>query len=149
MVRNLLLFCAGVLLTLPRVCAQELPLLACPSSKPGLQTGKYAGYAVRLSPSSKRGERCQALVTAPVSKASQAKTVARDWALSINRLSGSDINGDGKPEMIVQGYSGGGHCRYTYRIISLSGGVPPLREIYDPVPPFFLRAEEGRTGKPP
>src|SRR5260370_8283905 len=145
MVRNLVFFCDGVLLTLPRVCAQELPLLACPSSKPGLQTGKYAGYAVRLTPSSKRGERCQALVTAPVSKASQAKTVARDWALSINRLSGSDINGDGKPELIVQGYSGGAHCCYTYRIISLSGGLTPVRCIDPQDPALFLRVEQRTT----
>jgi hypothetical protein len=145
MVRNLLLFCASVLLTLPGVCAQELPLLACPSSKPGQQTGKYAGYAVRLSRSAKRGERCQALVTPLVSKAGQAKTVARDWALSINRLSGSDINGDGKPELIVQGYSGGAHCCYTYRIISLSGGLPLVREIHDQVPVLFVRRDDGST----
>jgi len=74
MVRNLLLFCAGMLLTLPKVCAQESPLLACPSSKTGQQTRNYAGYAVRLSRSSKRGERCQALVTLPVSKAGGSRS---------------------------------------------------------------------------
>src|SRR5260370_8558290 len=149
MVRNLPLFCAIMLLTLPSVRAQELPLLACPASKTGQQTGKYAGYVVRLARSSKRGERCQALVTESTSKTSHAKTVAKDWALSINRLSGSDINGDGKPELIVQGYSGGAHCCYTYRIISLSGGVPPVPHIHHQVAPFFLRRHEGNTASPP
>ena len=144
MVRKLLLFWAGMLLPLPWVCAQESPLLACPS-KTGQQTGKYAGYTVRLARSAKRGERCQALVTGSASKTSQAKTVARDWALSINRLSGSDINGDGKPELIVQGYSGGSHCCFTYQIISLTGGLPLVREIQDQVPVFFARRDDGST----
>src|SRR5260370_31812011 len=148
MVRNLPLFCAIMLLTLPSVRAQELPLLACPASKTGQQTGKYAGYVVRLARSSKRGERCQALVTESTSKTSHAKTVAKDWALSINRLSGTDINGDGKPELIVQGYSGGAHCCYTYRIISLSGGVPLVCEIHHHVPLLFVRRDDGSTENP-
>ncbi len=113
MARNLLLFCAGIPLMLPALYAQESPLLACPS-KTGQQSGKYAGYAVRLARSSKRGERCHALVTAAASKTSQPKTVAKDWALSINRLSGSDINGDGTPELIVQGYSLATVCLITF-----------------------------------
>src|SRR5260370_657337 len=145
MVRSLPLFCAVMLLTLPSVRAQELPLLACPPSKTRQQTGKYAGYVVRLSRSSKRGERCQALVTESTSKTSHAKTVAKDWALSINRLSGTDINGDGKPELIVQGYSGGAHCCYTYRIISLSSGLRLVREIHDQVPVLFVRRDDGST----
>ena len=145
MVRNLPLFCAVMLLTLPSVRAQELPLLACPASKTGQQTGKYAGYSVRLARSSKRGERCQALVTESTSKTSHAKTVAKDWALSINRLSGTDINGDGKPELIVQGYSGGAHCCYTYRIISLSSGLPLIREIHDQAPVLFVKRDDGST----
>ena len=144
-VRHVLLFCAGMLLTLPRICGEELPLLACPASKTGQQTGKYAGYVVRLARSSKRAERCQAVVAESASKATKAKTVAKDWALSINRLSGTDINGDGKPELIVQGYSGGAHCCYTYRIISLSSGLPLIREIHDQVPVLFVRRDAGST----
>jgi hypothetical protein len=144
-VRNLLLFCASVVSMLPGALAQDSPLLACPSSKSGQQTGKYAGYTVRLSRSSKRGERCQALITESAKKTSRTKTVAKDWALSINRLSGSDINGDGKPELIVQGYSGGAHCCFTYRIVSLSSGLPLVREIHDQVPVLFVRRDDGST----
>jgi hypothetical protein len=144
MVRNLMLLCAGILLILPASHAQESNLLACPA-KTGPQARKYAGYTVRLARSSKRGERCQALVTATASKAGQSKLVAKDWALSINRLSGSDINGDGKPELIVQGYSGGAHCCFTYRIIGLSAGLPLVREIQDQVPVFFAKRDDGGT----
>jgi hypothetical protein len=144
MVRNLMLLCAGILLILPASYAQESTLLACPA-KAGPQARKYAGYTVRLARSSKRGERCQALVTAAAGKAGQSKLVAKDWALSINRLSGSDINGDGKPELIVQGYSGGAHCCFTYRIIGLSVGLPLIREIHDQVPVFFARKDDGGT----
>ena len=142
--RNLLLSCGGILLILPASYAQESPLLACPA-KTGPQARKYAGYTVRLARSSKRGERCQALVKAAASKAGQSKLVAKDWALSINRLSGSDINGDGKPELIVQGYSGGAHCCFTYRIIGLSAGLPLVREIHDQVPVFFAKRDDGGT----
>jgi hypothetical protein len=149
-VRLFYLPCFALLLLLPGARAQA-PLLSCPSPHSGPQIGKYSGYTVRLVRSSNRGFRCQAFVAAPGGKASPSKAVAKDWALSINALSGSDINGDGKPDLIVQGYSGGAHCCYTYHIISLSEGLPTLREIRNQVPISFVKRTEGgaevRTGE--
>jgi hypothetical protein len=148
-VRNMLLGCAGAVVMLTSAYSQEPPL-RCPSPKNEPVTGKYAGYTVRLAPVSERGYRCQAMVKTPVSKSPTGKTVARDWALSIDPLSGTDVNGDGKPELIVQGFSGGAHCCYAYHIIRLSPGLPLVLLIANQVPISFAKRKEGgielRTG---
>ena len=127
----------------------ETPMPSCPA-KGGPLTGKFSGYTVRMVRSSNRGFRCQAFVVEPGSKAPHGKAVAKDWALSINPLSGSDVNGDGKPDLIVEGFSGGAHCCYTYSIYSLSEGLPLLRVIRNQVPVSFVKRDAGgvevRTG---
>jgi hypothetical protein len=137
----LLLFWGGILLMLPQANAQK-PVLECPPAEGEAQVRKYSGYSVRLTQSSVRGNRCQALVTPP-GKAATGKKVATDWALSINELSGIDVNGDGKPELIVQGFSGGAHCCYTYRIVGLTQGMPLIREIHNQVPVVFKARDDG------
>jgi hypothetical protein len=132
--------CFAVLVLLSGARAQTASP-TCPASKGGPLSGKYAGYTVRLVRSSNRGLRCEAFVAAPGSKTPQGKAVAKDWAISINPLSGSDVNGDGKPELIVQGFSGGAHCCYTYRIFALSEGLPLVREIRNQVPVVFTKRE--------
>ena len=92
---------------------------------------------------SARGNRCQAFLTAPGGKAS--KKVATDWALSIDEVSGTDLNGDGKPDLVVQGYSGGAHCCYTYRILGLTPGLPLIREIHNQVPIVFKTGDDGKV----
>ena len=128
----------------------QKPILVCPAPKGIAQVHNFSGYTVRLSRASVRGDRCVAVAKAPGGK-SAAKKLASDWAISINALSGTDINGDGKPELIVQGYSGGAHCCYTYRIINLTEGLPVVREIRNEVPVFFKNVESGgvelRTGE--
>jgi len=136
----LLLLGGGMLFMLPEAHAEK-PSLECPTPKGDPQVRKYSGYSVRLAQSSVRGNRCQALLTAPGDKVS--KKVATDWALSINEISGTDVNGDGKPELIVQGYSGGAHCCYTYRIVGLTQGLPLIREIHNQVPVIFKTRDDG------
>ena len=145
------LICAGLVLTWSAAYGQELQL-SCPSPGNHRQLRRYSGYTVRLLPSPLRGYRCRAVVNLPPSKTGQtvSKTVARDYALAVSNLSGTDINGDGKPELIVQGYSGGAHCCYTYHIIGLGPGLPVIREIHNQVPISFVKREDGtvelRTG---
>jgi hypothetical protein len=146
-VRHAILLCFGLFLMLLSASAQ-VEMLSCPSDKSEKQSRKYAGYTVSLETVSKQGERCRAVVKPPNSNASDSKaapgkTVARDWTLAINPLSGTDINGDGKPELILQGYSGGAHCCYTYRIVSLRPGLPVLQEIRNQVPASFVKRDDG------
>jgi hypothetical protein len=132
----------GMFLGMPEANAQK-PVLVCPAPKGERQVHEFAAYTVRLLRSSARGDRCQALITSHGSKAGAEKKVATDWALSINALSGTDINGDGKPELIVQGYSGAAHCCYTYRIVGLTDGLPLIHEIRNQVPVIFKHRDDG------
>lgn len=50
---------------------------------------------------------------------------ASDWAIKIHPATGKDINNDGAPDVVFEGYSGGAHCCWTYWIISL-GQSPGL-----------------------
>ncbi len=48
-----------------------------------------------------------------------------DWGIDILPVTGKDVNGDGQPDAVLEGYSGGAHCCWTYSIISL-GEKPGL-----------------------
>lgn len=65
---------------------------------------------------------CHASVTSP-----QGKTVyeQNDWAFEIDPVTGKDVNGDGQPDAVLIGLTGGAHCCWDYEIISL-GKQPGL-----------------------
>lgn len=44
---------------------------------------------------------------------------ARDRGLRLHEVSGTDLNGDGHPDLVLEGYSGGMHCCLTYWIVAL------------------------------
>ena len=140
---GLLLVGAAILLMKPEASAQK-PVLVCPAAKGVPQVHQFSGYSVRLSGSPGHVNRCFATVT-PAGSKTAGKKVATDWAVSINALSGTDVNGDGKPDLIVQGFSGGAHCCYTYRIIGLTDGLPLVREIHNQVPVVFKTRDDGRV----
>lgn len=56
---------------------------------------------------------------------------AHDHGLEINPVTGTDINGDGEPDAVVEGYSGGGHCCWTYWIVSLGRSPRLLTRFYN------------------
>jgi hypothetical protein len=47
-----------------------------------------------------------------------------DWGMAFPVL-GMDVNGDGVPDVVVETYSGGAHCCWTYYVVSL-GKYPGL-----------------------
>jgi hypothetical protein len=55
------------------------------------------------------------LVTAGGSKT----LVLDDFNISVHRGTGEDIFGDGNTGLVLEGYSGGAHCCWTYSIIDL------------------------------
>jgi hypothetical protein len=112
-------------------CLSSLPLHAkdgvdCwAGTKKAIQKD-LSGLVLRLSPLPEAvnittGNGCRAQLFN-----SQRKLIfsAADWGFSIV-LNGQDVNGDGSPDLVLEGYSGGAHCCWTYYIVSL-GDQPGL-----------------------
>jgi hypothetical protein len=85
------------------------------------------GYAVRLwrNPDDQLGFESILLIES----ASQAP-VRVDMASAIHDLTGSDLNADGYPDLVVETYSGGAHCCFGTQVFSLrpSGATLILRK---------------------
>jgi len=84
--------------------------------------------------------RCRAVLSRP---GHRKITIAYEWALSVDPISGSDLNGDGKPELVLSGYSGGLHCCYAYEIVSLDSTPRVLHTFQNPVPITFEKQADG------
>jgi len=50
-------------------------------------------------------------------------TVELDWAFQIDPLSGTDVTGEGNPDLIVTSYSGGAHCCFSSTVYDLGPGL--------------------------
>lgn len=68
---------------------------------------------------------------------------AKDWDVSLETVSGQDINGDGEPDIVFEGYSGGAHCCWTYWIVSLGASPGLLKEIHNERGLEFMRTSAG------
>jgi len=47
----------------------------------------------------------------------------------VNPISGNDINGDGKPDVVIETHRTGGQCCYTYSILTPGENPPLVRQI--------------------
>jgi hypothetical protein len=59
-------------------------------------------------------------------------------------LSERDVNGDGIPELVLEGFSGGLHCCWTYYVISLGPKPSLLLKFENDREASFLEDEKGR-----
>jgi hypothetical protein len=124
---------------------------ACPYDKDFQKPHKIGAYTVRILPTVKDKDdkddkdqdadpRCRAVLT---SAAGKRITIAYEWALTIDPISGSDLNGDGTPDLVLSGYSGGLHCCYVYEIVSLGRAPKELHTFQNPVPITFEKQPDG------
>lgn len=65
-----------------------------------------------------------------------------DHGLEILPISGTDLNDDGEPEAVIEGYSGGAHCCWTYWIVSLGESPGLLARIYNERGISFEKVEQ-------
>lgn len=72
------------------------------------------------------GNACQAVVR---DSAQNVVFSEEDFSFSLT-MADSDVNGDGVPDLVLESYSGGAHCCWTYYIISL-GAKPHLIKQFD------------------
>jgi hypothetical protein len=84
--------------------------------------------------------RCRAVLT---SRFGHHIPIAYEWALSIDPISGADLNGDGIPEIVLSGYSGGLHCCYVDEIVSLDRTPKVIHVLSSPVPIKFDKQADG------
>jgi len=80
---------------------------------------------------------------------------ATDHVMSIDEISGKDINGDGQPEAVFEGFSGGApspeagsgaqgaHCCWTYWIVSLGQRPGLLKELSNQTKVGFRETTDG------
>lgn len=55
----------------------------------------------------------------------------------VNPISGSDVNGDGKPDVVIETHRTAGQCCYTYSILTPGENPPLLRQITTTPPLLF------------
>ena len=81
------------------------------------------GYAVRFwkNPDDQLGFESILMIEA----AGQAP-IRVDMASALHDLTGSDLNADGYPDLVVETYSGGAHCCFGTQMFSLRPGAPVL-----------------------
>jgi hypothetical protein len=81
------------------------------------------GYAIRFwkNPDDQLGFESVLLIEA----AGQAP-MRVDMVSALHDLTGSDLNADGYPELVVETYSGGAHCCFGTQVFSLKPGAPVL-----------------------
>src|SRR5258708_2977873 len=76
---------------------------SCPYRKGYQHPAKFSGFTIQLLPGTKApAERCRATIT---SAKGTVTTAAADWALTVDKISGADVNGDGHPSLLIPPYS--------------------------------------------
>ncbi len=55
----------------------------------------------------------------------------------VNRISGSDVNGDGRPDVVIETHRTAGQCCYTYSILTPGANPPLVRQITTTPPLVF------------
>lgn len=121
----------------PRPKWEKVHLLSCRAA--GKQATLSVGsYVVRLIPSyDVNGEKaCQAYL---VDKGGHQTALLSDRDVSVYEGTGEDIFGKGNPALILEGFSGGTHCCYTYQLIDLAEKPVVLAPIENASPFFFFK----------
>lgn len=111
----------------------------------GRATREVGNFLVKISANpdweDSEDEPCRAVV---LDKNQKTVFSAEDKRFSID-VAGQDVNGDGVPDVVIYGYSGGAHCCWTYYVISLGEHPGLITKFENERDAVFLKEEE--TGR--
>ncbi len=126
---------AKALLILVLATACRASELDCSKSAAALHKD-YAGYAARISyvSTGDHAGECKAEVVSP-----DEKTVFEAYGhkIEVSPVSGQDVNGDEKPDLVLGSIPAEGRCCYVYDVLSLGDPVGLVRELKVSVPLTF------------
>jgi TonB family protein len=120
----------------PSTAALPLNTSRCNAEADEQNVPLWNGFSLRLSPvKSPPDSGCMAVVMGAGEKTAWSGTSS---SMVVLPVTGQDINGDGAPELVLEAFSGGAHCCWTYYILTLT----PTPEVVE------LPAESGAKFEP-
>lgn len=130
---RLLLLLAACLLVPPAFAAGD-PRCARGGSE--FQKDLWDGYSVVIGPPAdeSRKNQCRAALVGPGGK---VLFEASDSEAAFNPITGTDVNGDDKPDVVLETRAAGGKCCYGYYVVSLADPPGLLRALSVSVPLTF------------
>jgi hypothetical protein len=105
----------------PQQAPEEKSQDGCSSGQGELHQPLGSGYVLNIRPSDDMEAPCWAEI---LNSAGKEVYGNNNYAVRLHQATGLDIDGDGKPEVVIEAFSGGAHCCWEYGIVSL---VTPLR----------------------
>lgn len=135
---RLLLFVVACLLAPSAFAAPE----RCARGGPEVQRDLWDGYSVVIGPPAdeSRKDQCRAAIVGPGGK---VLFETSDSEAALNPITGTDVNGDDKPDVVLETRAPRGHCCYNYYVLSLADPPGLLRALSLSVPLTF----EDRDGQ--
>lgn len=129
------------LLLLLAACLPALPTFAaaaprCVRGGPEFQKDLWDGYSVVIGPPAdeSRKDQCRAAILGPGGK---VLFETSDSEAALNPITGTDVNGDDKPDVVLETRAARGHCCFNYYILSLADPPGLLRALSLSVPLTF------------
>ena len=105
----------------------------------GTVTRQVAGFQVSIAPHRDEEDpdrpECSAVIRSP-----DDKVIFSEHDAGFAMILAGDVNGDGIPDVVLEAFSGGAHCCWSYHIVSL-GAEPGVLRTFENQYPVKFRTE--------